>query len=103
MKEPQKQDCILCATPAEFRWADYENRKHFYCPMCKEYQVTRSAEVKLATESAGWRAKLAEKARSLDDDTVLVIEVPSGPKPENGAYPSLRGTPTSRADIPRPR
>jgi hypothetical protein len=98
-----EQKCVLCGRPAEYCLADYDKRKHFLCQHCTEYQITDTAEAKLATAPQEWRDQFSKKARSLGPGTVLVIYVPPSPKPEGVAYESLRGEPTPRKDLPRCR
>ncbi len=101
MGQPEKQNCVLCHGPAEYRWADYRKRKHFFCSTCIEYQITDTAETKLATAPSEWRQQYSEKAKSLGSDTVLVIFVPNVQKTEGTAYELLRGEPTARNKLPR--
>ena len=100
MGQPQIQNCVLCQRPAEFRWADYRERKHFFCDHCTEYQITDTAERKLSSAPEEWRKGLSEKARSLGEETVLVISVPNVPRPEGMAHESLRGEPVQREKLP---
>ena len=100
MGQTEKQNCVLCHQPAEYRWADYRKRKHFFCGNCTEYQITDTAERKLATAPSEWCNQLSEKAKSLGDSAVLVIFVPDVQKTEETAYESLRGEPTPRNKLP---
>jgi hypothetical protein len=101
MAEFHKQDCVLCGTPAEYCFADYGKRKYFSCENCTKYQITDSAEAKMETAPAEWRKQYSEQAKSLPDDMVLSISVPSDPKTEGLAYPSLSGEPTHKDDLPQ--
>ncbi len=101
MGELREQPCVLCENPAKYRSADHGNRKHFYCPVCSEYQITHAAEAKLEVDTAGLRPKLAEIAASLDAEHVLVVDVPNVPRRDGVAYESLRGTPIRREELPR--
>ena len=101
MSEHFKQNCVLCGQPAEYCFADYRKRKHFLCDYCTEYQITDSAEKKLATAPQEWRSKCSEKAKSVGPDRVLAIFLPNVQKTEGVAYESLRGEPTRREDLPK--
>jgi hypothetical protein len=103
MTEFYKQKCVLCDTLAEYCLADHDNRKYFSCPTCTEYQITIAAEEKLFSAPKEWRDKYAEKAKSLDENVVLVIRVPRGPRTEGLAYESVRGEPTYRSELPQCR
>jgi len=103
MTERVKQDCVLCGRLTEYCFADYRKRKHFLCEYCTEYQITDTAESKLAIAPAEWRKQYSEKAKSVGPDRVLTIFVPSVQKTGGVAYESLRGEPTRREDLPKCR
>src|SRR5882672_3310317 len=46
-KETQHQRCPLCANPAEYRWADSKNTKHFYCTHCGQFEISVEAQKRL--------------------------------------------------------
>lgn len=100
MADHRKQNCVLCDAPAEYCLADFGKRKQFTCSTCTEYQITDSAEEKLADAPNEWRQKFSEKAKSSGHDVVLSISVPSIQKSEGSAYESLRGELLKRADLP---
>lgn len=100
MAKRLQQNCVLCGRPSEYCFADYEKRKHFFCDHCTQYQITDTAESKLATAPDDWRGQLSEKARSLAPDIVLSIFVPPGGRNTESAYESLRAEPTARKDLP---
>ena len=102
LTQSQSQNCVLCLGPADFVWADGGTRKHFFCLRCMEYQITVTAEKRLAASPAEWRKPFSDKAKSLKGDPVLVITVPSGPRSEGTAYAALRGELIPSANLPPP-
>ena len=101
MNPLQDQHCPLCAIPAQFRFADYDNQKHFYCSHCTEFRVTIRAEKILAESIPDWRTQFSEKARSAKGDAVWVITLPLGPKQHDVANPALVGSYVPRKDLAR--
>ena len=101
MKPLQDQRCPLCAKPAQFRFADYDNQKHFYCSHCVEFRVTTGAEKILAESIPEWRTQFSEKARSANEDNVWVITLPLGSKQQDVANSVLVGSYVLRKDLPR--
>jgi len=83
------QKCPLCANPAEFHLADYENRKHFRCAICTEFQISVRAENRLEKAPAAWKAGLSDRAKNRPDGFTLLITIPSGPRPEGTGYQAL--------------
>lgn len=100
MKPLEDQTCPLCQKAAKFRLADYDNRKHFLCDHCTEFQISTGAEKRLAESIPEWRSQYSEMAKRAKDDHVLVITLPSGPKQEGVANPALVGAYVLRKDLP---
>ena len=96
----QDQNCVLCLGPAQFRWADRGRRKHFSCLRCAEYQITVTAEKKLAASPAEWREAFLKKAKFLKGDPILVITVPRGPRPGGSVPATLLGELVPSAKLP---
>ena len=96
----QSQDCVLCLGPASFSWAESGNRKRFFCLRCAEYQITVTAEKRLAAAPAEWRETFLKKVRSLKGNPVLVITVPSSPRPKGAAHAKLLGELVPSAMLP---
>ena len=100
MSQNHNQNCPLCNRPAQYCFADYNKRKHFYCEHCTEFQITDTAEGKLHTAPQQWRDELSAKAKKVGPDLVLSIFVPSGQRNEGVAHEAIRGEPTRREDLP---
>lgn len=101
MKPLQDQHCPLCEKPAQFRFADYDNQKHFYCSHCTEFRITVGAEKRLAESIPEWRTQFSEKARSAKEDNLWVVTLPPGPKQHDVASEALIGSYLFRKDLPR--
>lgn len=78
MKETHSQHCPLCGNPAEYCFADYENRKHFACSNCTQFQISKRAESLISKGPKDWRSGLARLAATHPEEHTLVITVPSG-------------------------
>jgi hypothetical protein len=100
-KPSHAQKCPLCANPAEFHYADYENRKHFRCSTCTEFQISVRAETRLAKAPPEWKAGLSARAKKRPHGYTLVITIPSGPRPEGTGYQALTDEYLRNADLPR--
>ena len=100
MKPLRDQQCPLCQRAAQFRFADFENQKHFYCVDCTEYRISTRAELRLAESIPEWRRQFAEKARQAKENTVWVITLPTSREHEGVANPALVGTYVLRKDLP---
>ena len=59
-----------------------------------------TAEKRLAASPCEWREAFLKKAKSLKGDSVLVITVPSGPRPEGAAHVALLGELVPSAKLP---
>ena len=94
MQKIQSQDCPLCENPAEFEYRDHKNRKHFYCDICVEFQISRSAEKRLASSISEWRSENSEKAKQSNEVHVWVITSP------NTANEALHGEYVLRSKLP---
>ena len=71
----EAQDCPLCRNGAEFFFVDDENRKHFRCGTCVEFQISLTMEKQLNDEQ---RVALSELAKRSTDAGILVITSPYG-------------------------
>jgi hypothetical protein len=69
----EKQACPLCQAAAEFQLADGEKRKHFFCSVCTEFQISLGAEKRIRRAPSSWRAATSAKAKSGGTDRVLVV------------------------------
>ncbi|MGH9958622.1 MAG: hypothetical protein ACREBC_16075 [Pyrinomonadaceae bacterium] len=99
----QDQECPLCAKSARFHFADFDNRKHFLCDQCIEFQISVAAEKRLGESIPEWRARLSKRARRAPKDQVLIITLPSGPHDESMAYPALKDEYVLRQELPGQR
>ena len=84
MKSEQTQTCPLCQTPARFVFADHNNRKHFSCPHCTEFQISVGAETRVASSIQQWRAQLSELARLGNDEKILAVTLPPAGQKHDG-------------------
>ena len=91
MEEFDDQACPLCGAMAKYRFADFKNRKHYWCPTCVEFQISMRAESRLSTLIRGWRARYSQQAKKANSKRVLVITIPSWPKKEGFSSPVLTG------------
>ena len=76
MEEFDDQACPLCGAMAKYRFADYKNRKRYWCPTCVEFQISMRAESRLSTLIRGWRARYSQQAKKANSKRVLVITIP---------------------------
>lgn len=88
MKQTLSQTCPLCGADAVFYFVDYKNRKHFECPHCTYYQITRHAESRLAHAPKEKLEQLSESAQRTPMDHLLVISA-SLQAPEEGRTSEL--------------
>lgn len=72
-----KQNCPLCNLESEFIVHDHGKRKKFYCPNCKVFIITDTAERKLNTSMSAHKSAISEKCRILTDEYLMHIFVPS--------------------------
>lgn len=91
MQKIHNQDCPLCLGSAEFKFVDYENRKHFRCKNCVEFVISVRAEEKLVNSVQQWRHRYFEMAKKSDEEQILVITIPSVVKKEGAANPAIQG------------
>lgn len=90
MESEQTQACPFCQTTARFVFVDRNNRKHFSCSHCTEFQISVGAEARVATSIPQWRAQLSEMARRGNEEKILVVTLPpAGQKQEGAANPAL--------------
>ena len=71
--ETQQQRCPLCATPAEYRWVDPKNTKHFYCTHCGQFQISVDAQKHLEKGPTIRKIALSKMAREHPYGYTLVI------------------------------
>jgi hypothetical protein len=100
MTPTQSQNCPLCTNPAEYEFVDFQNRKHFLCANCTEFQISTRAETRLTNGPAEWKAGLAKLAKAHPVGSTLVITLPSGPRPEGIAYPALVDEYVKNSELP---
>jgi len=100
MKPLDEHACPLCKKKAKFRLADHDNRKHYLCDHCTEFQISTGAEKRLSESIPEWRSQYSEMAKRAKDDCVLVITLPFAPKIEGIANPALVGAYVLRKDLP---
>jgi hypothetical protein len=100
-KPVHAQKCPLCENPAEFHFADYENRKHFRCAICTEFQISVRAEARVAKGPSEWRTGLSALAKKRPEGFTLVITIPNGARTEGTAYQALADEYVKNSDLPR--
>jgi len=69
------QNCPLCAAPATYRTVDAGNYKHFACPKCTHFQISRRAEKALTKSSQERRDLYASEAPKAPHQQILVIRM----------------------------
>lgn len=72
----ESQNCPLCSNPAEFTFVDHRNRKHFFCRVCTEFQVSTAMEFRLEKAPKEWRSGLSQLAKQHPPGKTLVIVRP---------------------------
>jgi hypothetical protein len=75
-KETQQQRCPLCANPAEYRWVDSKNTKHFYCTHCGQFEISVDAQKRLEKGPNHRKLTLSQVAREHPYRYTLVIALP---------------------------
>jgi len=75
------QACPFCAQPARFHFADYENRKHFFCETCTEFEISRYAENVASTASAEWKSSNSTAAQKAPKGSYYRLMRPATPQP----------------------
>ena len=100
-KPLHSQDCPFCANPAEYQFVDYENRKHFTCANCTEFQISVRAENRLSKAPVEWKSNLAKLAKQHKDGHTLVVTLPSGPWEEGVSYPALIDQYVLNSELPQ--
>ena len=96
----QTHICPLCKNSAEFESRDHENRKHFWCDTCVEFQISRVAENLLASSIPQWRSQNSEKAQQSNQTEVWVITKSDVQRQEGVAYEVLKGEYVLRSELP---
>jgi hypothetical protein len=99
-KEVHSQDCPLCSNPAEFRFVDYENRKHFVCANCTEFQISVRAEIRVLKGPEGWKVELSKLAKGRPEGCTLVVTLPNAHQLENSPNQSLVDEYVKNSDLP---
>jgi hypothetical protein len=67
-------------------------RKHFRCPLCVEFVITKCAEMLLENSIPQWRKRYSEMAKKSEEGKILDIMIPSGHQQEEGvANPAVQG------------
>src|SRR3954463_14080399 len=75
-KETQQQRCPLCANPAEYRWVNSKNTKHFYCTHCGQFEISVGAQKRLEKGPNHRKLTLSQGAREHPYRYTLVITLP---------------------------
>ena len=102
MTNRQIKDCPLCAKSSEFMLVDHQNRKHFFCAHCSEFQVSNGAESRLSSVTKERRVELSALARQGNEEGILVITLPAPSQGQEGfAGPSLVTEFVARAKLPQ--
>ncbi len=73
----QEQHCPLCESPAKFKFVDACNRKHFFCPHCSNFQISKRAEI-LVASSQELRKQYSDMARAGNNGKILIIRLAKG-------------------------
>lgn len=74
MKTIQKQLCPLCEKhQAEFVLTDWDNRKHFKCSSCTEFEIAIDAEKRISTVFPDWREECIRMAKKTPEGFILEI------------------------------
>lgn len=76
MTKPINQECPLCGMPAHYFPEDYENRKHFFCDNCTEFELSRYAEEVIAKSAGTWQAAASKAAREAPTGTFYRLTRP---------------------------
>jgi hypothetical protein len=95
-KETQLQRGPLCASPAEYRWVDSKNTKHFYCTNCAQFRISISAEKRLEQGPTSWKMRLSKMALDHPSGQTLVIT-----RPEDKEYIPLSQQYVKDFDLPQ--
>lgn len=72
------QDCPLCGRPAHYFSKDYDNRKHFFCGHCTEFELSRYAEDCLLKSAGPWQEAASQEARNAPEGTYYCLTRPTG-------------------------
>ena len=78
MSKAINQDCPLCGRPAHFFFRDYENRKHFFCDHCTEFELSRYAEDVILKSAGTWQAEASKAARNAPAGEYYCLTKPTG-------------------------
>jgi hypothetical protein len=73
MKPTHTQACPLCCSSSGYYLVDFQQRKHFLCSSCTQFQISIDAEQHLTKAPPDWRAGLSDMARAHPQGTTLVI------------------------------
>ena len=68
-----RQACPLCGNDADYGTADMQNRKHFFCGTCTEFQISTHARGQVEESTPQRRAELSKLAREHPEGKTLVI------------------------------
>lgn len=66
----------MCGAPARFYPEDYENRKHFFCNHCTEFELSRYAEEVITKSEGIWQAAASKAAREAPPGTFYRLTRP---------------------------
>lgn len=79
MEDFFEQECPLCQAQAEYCYVDYENRKYFGCPTCRQFQISARAEKEIIRRSNSRRQQYSRCASGTSGKELFVI-VMAGPE-----------------------
>jgi len=101
MREIVKQQCPLCAEPAEYYLVDYGICKYYRCPKCGLFQITIKAEERLLKAPQAWRDNYAIMAQRAGEDKALVIRCSSVTPQSEGAEVAIQAKFVARSRLPQ--
>lgn len=76
-KPEEQQPCPFCGSLSRFHYVDYENRKHFFCEKCTEFEISRYAENIAASSTPEWREANSAAARQAPADSFYQLTRPN--------------------------
>lgn len=76
MTEPRSQNCVLCASSANYVLVGAAAFKYFNCPQCGYFQISAAAEKALRDDEPTARAGFAAIAKQAPRGKILALVVP---------------------------
>jgi hypothetical protein len=92
----EDEECPLCGQLAQSRLVDFNERKHFRCTHCSDFEISLGALSYLVESVPESRVELADLARQAQEDKALVILMTNPPQPRG-----LRHEYVLRSQLPR--